>query len=477
MAESRSTLGTTFLLPIGVSLGVSFCCMILVFPETLSHSWQNNLIKLLGVSKGYIKLQTDFLSELSQSTDMDSTISNFGGRMMASRMGQLALLDALDGPKKFLPMEMTYAPLSGQDLARLLQPCRLLVLRLIGMGAFRIALQTTSSQSQQEDSEDETSADDLTKPVHVHDTHAMLHFREKVADAEKRNHVVFKDDLLPILVDGSNDMMSKSSAALDAIIAWLEYTNTNRWRGQSAQLHNGHVSELQTAIEDLEQALQIFTAEERLKLIAPYEQHFDSLESSGESLLTEEGGKSFRFGARGLFLSLLWCTNAISSAQQVIVLAKVCHTLALKRTKSRLWMPSALSKLGHALVSKREGDAGQDWPTDARNIHNPDVNNQHDEDADRNEHLHDESGPTTRVGSLDVERDGALQGDGEKEKDEAQAAQLAMRKEKQRLRRLAQRDPDSLPPTKWYHHVGRFVAACHTFFWSPRGEYPRPRDL
>lgn len=444
--------------------------MVLVFPETLSHSWQNNLIKLLGVSKAYLKIQADFLSDLSQSADMDSSITSFGGKMMASRMGQLALLDALDGPKKFLPMEMTYAPLSGQDLARLLQPCRLLVLRLIGMGTFRIALQTTSSQSHQGESEGEASDEDLTQPIHVHDTHAMLHFRERVVAAEKSNHVAFKEDLLPILVDGSNDMMSKSSAALGTIIAWLEYTNLNRWRGQSAQLHADHVNKLESAIEDLEQALHLFKAQERLKLIAPYEQHFNSLDSTGESLLTEEGGKSFRLGARGLFLSLLWCTNAISSAQQIVVLARTCQTLALKRPKSRLWMPSALSKLGHALASKREGDAGQDWPTDIRNLHDSNVH-QNDEDADTNDHLHDESGPTTRVGSLDVERDGGVDEKGQKEKGEAQAAELAMQKEKQRLRRLAQRDPDSLPPTKWYHHVGRFVAACHTFFWSPRGKF------
>lgn len=452
---SQYTLGSIFLLPIGVSLGISFACMLLIFPETLSWGWQRNLSKLIKLSRTYLATHNAFLSELAQEgTNAQETITKYDAKLQPLQAGCIALIEAMQGQKPFLHMEITYAALSGKDLAALLDPVKQWIMRSFGLMAFNFALSTATEDDIRGDEEAEPSAkekamrqDDQSKPVHVNDTHALMYMRRRVHRAEKANHVSFKDDLLPLLVDGSRDVLSKAFHALDTMTSWLDYTNEHRYFGQyTAEQHSQLVASLQQAADDLEESLQRFENDERLRLVMPYEKHFGKAGSSadGPLILRSEEAREYRAGARSLFICLVWCFNVIGAGRNLVALTRAAHDTAVKRPKSKVWYPTGLRKLGHLLVSKDGGEAVNAMPADSGS---------HSDESTMAESMHDEEADES---SLET-------------KAERKERKKAAKEEKAARRAWGKRDADALAPSSAFHHFGRGLASAYRFAWSPRG--------
>ncbi|PWN30364.1 hypothetical protein BDZ90DRAFT_11781 [Jaminaea rosea] len=441
------TLGTIFLLPIGVSLGISFACMLFIFPETLSFGWQGNLAKLLKATKGYVVLHDAFLKELTTADDLEQTAKVFDGKLKGAQTGVIALLQAMQGQRPFLHMELTYSSLSPKDLTSLLEPVKILALRTLGLFSFNTALEVAIHDDKLADDPDAASDaeknvksdhEDFSKPVAVHDTHALMRWRGMQHEAERTHHVSLKDDMLPIMIDGSRDLLAKCFSAMDEITSWLEFTNNHRYLGQmSAEQHQDRVAKLNAAVEELEQTVSNFD-KERLRLIAPYEKHFAKQTTDGSLMLDADGAKAFRSGARGLYICLVWCFNATNTAKQLIVLTRAVHDVALKRPRSRLWWPTGLSRLAAVITSKRGSDVVNSMPAD---------------DPDSEESTLAE----------DVEQDEREEGDN--------AAADATKKKIKAERRSRLRDADALPPSNALHYIGRFLAACYRFTYSQRGMF------
>lgn len=474
---SQYTLGSVFMLPIGVSLGISFACMILIFPETLSHVWSTNHIKLLQANKGYLATHDAFLQALSVSNDFSATLHEFEGKLAASRGGQIALFEGLDGQKGFLNLEITYSALGAKDLTKLLQPCRVFTLKLFGLMSFNAGVETIlASDGADEPHEDEHSSgsdkdDKKLRPIEVGDTAMLLKLRGRIHEAEAEHHVAFKEDLLPIMLSGSRNLLRRCTETLDEIIAYLTYVNTHRYRGQqSAEQHRQTLDKLSNAANELEHALTSLRDEERLKLIAPYEKHFKVHEVSGELELTPEGARSFRMGARSLFLCLSWCSNALGAGEELLQLTRKVHDLAEQRPKSRIWLPFGLSKVGSLMLSSGGEDALNALPSDSNHGVRQDAHTEEDEvqghghEDDQHETLSDDDDEQTVHSRNDPEKANGKRRD-QRAKKEAEAAQ---RKERLRKRRLAQRDADALAPRNTYHRIGRVVAASYRFLVSPR---------
>ncbi|CAO1620254.1 unnamed protein product [Parajaminaea phylloscopi] len=467
------TLGTIFLLPIGASLGISFACMLFIFPETLSYGWQRNYIKLLRASQGFVSAHKAFLQELATpGADSLAIVQKFDGKLKAARGGLIQLVEVLEGQRRFLPMEFTYSCLSAQDLSTMFLPTKAYILRSFGLLSFNAALEMTLNKDALPD-DSATQADghddlpksvvaehDLTKPVHVHDTHALMRFRGKIRRAEKDNHVSLQQDLLPIMVQGSTEVLAKCDASIAAVATWLDYTNSHRyWKGQTTQQHNETVAQLRQAADDLESALDAFENLERLRLMAPYEKHFKQGDDPESILLDSAGARDFRLGARSLFLALSWCSNAIATGRQLIILVRAAHDVAVSRPKSRLWFPKGLRKLASLLTSKGGSDVVNSMPVSAQTDSDGSTlfgnGNEDDAHGDRTDSDHEDD-------------DDSRQGEGADGKEKATDARADKASEK-RKRRAALKDADALPPTNPFHHFGRTLSACYRFFWSPRG--------
>lgn len=437
---SQYTLGTIFLLPIGVSLGVSFACMLFIFPETLSWGWQGNLSKMLKATKGYVALHDSFLNELASSDDIDKTTKGYDAKLKGAQTGIIQLLQALEGQRPFLHMEVTWSCLSPKDLTALLQPMKVLALRSFGLFSFNTALEIAVHDDRLADDvsaqqQDKRNRDDHDE-VAVHDTHFLMRWRGAQHKAEQAHRVSLKEDMLPIMVSASRDLLAKSFTTMDEITSWLDYTNSHRYLGQmTTEQHQERVSRLHTLAEELEETIERFEKDERLRLIAPYEKHFVKKSEDGSMLLNPSGAREFRSGARGLLICLVWCFNALNTAKQLVVLTRAVHDAALKRPRSRLWLPTGLSNLGAVLTSKKGSDVVNSMPADDPNS---------------------EESTLAEV----IEED-------EEAGDQAGAAEAKKKAKAERRARL--RDADSLPPTNAFHHVGRFMSACVRFFYSPRG--------
>ncbi|CAO1615626.1 unnamed protein product [Sympodiomycopsis kandeliae] len=471
---AQYTLGEIFLLPIGVSLGISFAGMLFIFPETLSHVWQGKLAGLFKATKGFLALTDEFLHALKSTSGSSSsaTVKEYSAKFRASMAGQVALFEMLDGQKGFLHMEATYSALSSQDLVSFVNPIRAFSLRTFGLLAFNNALETRADQEAAEDGhEDETPKDredekeSLKNPVRLHDTEILTRLGKKMRAAEEEQGVNLERDLIPMMIESSRDVFAKATGAIDEIVSWLEYTNNHRYLGQhTAEQHGEVVRKLQHAAEALEIALTEFETTERLKLVAPYEAHFEFSEEARKHVLDADGARAFRLGAQSLFFCLTWCANCLEAGRELAKVARLAHKVASKRPESKIWLPKGLRNLGHLLFSHKGDDAMNSLPMDPAHKENADGS----DDSDGTDHpdVFDDEATAADDHDDDHSRDADQK---EREKRDRSEAEEAHKKEKLRLHRLAQRDADALPPSSALHHVGRFLASAYHFFWSPVG--------
>lgn len=465
---TQYTLGEIFLLPIGVSLGISFAGMLFIFPETLSHIWQGKLSSLFKASQGFLKLHETFLQALSSSEDPAATVREYSAKLRGSMAGQVALFELIDGQKGFLHMEATYSALSSSDLCSFIVPIRAFTLRTFGLLAFTNALDTRAQQ-QSPDKEDADNDDDdekkssspppmdNTKLLRVQETEALTRISRKMRAAEDEQHVNLERDLVPVMIDSSRDLLDKANAAIKEITTWLDYTNDHRYLGQqTADQHAATVGKLAQAADDLEAALDHFRDTDRLKLIEPYAAAFKFSDETGEHILDADAAATFRLGAQSLFFCLAWCANCIEAGHELVKVTRLAHGIAIKRPRSRIWWPKGLRKLGHLLFSHKGGDAMNSLPMG-------DTHRQGDSDDD---------GDRTVTDHRDVfDEELASHEDDHVDDAKHQVDKTQKDKEARSRRRAEQRDPDALPPSNWVHRVGRLMAACYHFFWSPVGVF------
>lgn len=443
------TLGTIFLLPIGCAVGIGFACMLFIFPETLSHIWQGNMVKLLRTSKDFVAVHDDAIRAMAVAADPQTLLRETQGKLREIQSRQVQLIEVMDGQKGFLHIEATFSALSSTDLVTLLQPTKQFTLRIFGLLNFHYAMATVFADDHRGDHEEGgKSASHEEKPshktkgksaVHIHDTHALMTYRRRVHDAEQRNHVSLQEGLLPIVLDASRELIYSVREAVDAVSDWLEYANEHRWRGQWKQdQHASVVARLSRASDSLAHELDRFTNSERIRLIKPYETHFQSADGA----LDEKSAREFRAGARSLFVCLVMCSSAVCAGRELQALVQTAHDIALRRPKSRLWMPKGLRKLGHLIVS-RKGKAMEALPDDRDDEpDHGDGEEEHDKSDDENVDDDDDDDNSSSA----------------KEKEEEQ-------------KRLGQKDADALPPRHVLHHFGRFLARCYHFFWSPESVF------
>lgn len=254
--------------------------------------------------------------------------------------------------------------------------------------------------------------------------------------------------------------------------AWISSTNKRRWFNQSTQEeHEQAVQKLKDASDQLLQASSTFVEEERMNLIKPYEQHFKDVSPEGIRYLSQEGARNFSAGARPLFLCLTLASNLHNYVSELHSLSQEVIKMASKRPKNHILWPTGLRKIGHILVSKKvKVGGGMDFgPQDLEQDHSSSVSTQnsvyHEDDFDQSEEAHEDFDSD----SLKEEKAKQKKMDLKEEQKRAKQDKAAVKMKRSRDRRNALKDADALPPSKWFHHLGRALASAYHFIWSPTG--------
>jgi uncharacterized membrane protein len=226
--------------------------------------------------------------------------------------------------------------------------------------------------------------------------------------------------LLPILVEASQRTMNAIDACLETTSSWLDESV----RRPKTYNHAKWLEQLESSRIELEDSLEAFLKQDRLKLIKPYMHLF----TDSQRQLNEESQNLFRKTARPLFICLVFGANLTNLAQEMLKAHQAIIDLARRRDRNKIWFPTGLRKIGKIIKSRKSASATDDILRDL---------NKYEADDDEEENEHD---------SKDDE-----------------AENIAGRPKPL--------DPDALPPTRIIHHFGRFMSRCYHFFWSPSSVY------
>ena len=476
----RYTLATIFMLPIGCSLGVSFGCMLFVFPESLNYAWTRSAITMLKLQQGLIAMHGDFLDDTGAVENVKK-LEAFDAKLTAANGGLVTLAQALAGQAPFLELDASRGRFSGTDLKRFLPTLRALNIRLLGLAGFVHLLEAITEPGSYVDQpvfdaakpEDETDGKtndktdaeawrDLKRVVHLQPSYTVARATERQHAAEIEQQVQLTS-LQEMMARTAKPTLKACSEAVGVLAAWLERTNESRslWNRQTdAQTEQSHLDQIRDARDALEKARRTFLDHERLELIRPYEKHFN-VDRNGTFFLDQAGANAFRLGGRPLYACLHWVVAFSVYSEQLVKVMSEFHDLAAKRSHHRIWLPSGVRKIGKIFISKKASIGGP------LNVNSGLVNQHVGEEADTDDdddHSSDAMTANEVASSRPASNTASV---AEKNEDEPESKREA--RQSRRMRRMGRHDPDAMPASNVLHHFGRAVVATYDFVTSDVG--------
>ncbi|SPO31677.1 uncharacterized protein UTRI_06624_B [Ustilago trichophora] len=401
----RYSLGEIFMIPIGCSLAICLATQMLVFPETLSHSWQLRFISMLKSTRDLVHLHTSALSDVSQHCDPESspstqahldqpsgdylqqslraedqaakTAASLLGKVKANRIVVAEQIEDINGMTAFLGMEFYSSYFSAHDMKLIFRKTRTLNLRLTLLNSFwrlvhhelGIADPHTFEKGWDpskveegydvdgEHGNDALPSKDRLKPITLHETHTIHRVRRDMFASEAQQQVTMSR-MLSILNRIAKPSLDAASESIGAVQALFE--SNVAWRQKrpiDEILHQLHETKT-----NLENARQDLLNDKRLELLQPYAEHFRAmhpdLDLEQHFLQTRESIRSFRLGVRPLHVCLVFVTNLIDMLESVSELHTEMLNIADRAgNKRRIWWPKHLGRLVSILSSGKRGSS------------------------------------------------------------------------------------------------------------------------
>ena len=119
------TTGLLFFLPMAIQGGVSTLCSLVIFPESVGHSFQTKLGGVIGpLATAYTSVEALFASSVNYSPEtspqlLKDRLSDWADRSKTIRsqlLESLAGLTPLRAQQRYLKVDFSYGRLSGEDL-------------------------------------------------------------------------------------------------------------------------------------------------------------------------------------------------------------------------------------------------------------------------------------------------------------------------------------------------------------------------
>lgn len=196
------------------------------------------------------------------------------------------------------------------------------------------------------DSDSEKAVDDSSKASiksipSTTETYLIQQWRSRHAAIQEEHHLHFSE-LLPVLQSATADIREGMMAGISAVQASLAFANENRYRTPWTTRKDPSVvdSQLDETCNFLSQALKTFKTTKRLELLAPYQAALDS-QVDGMPMLP------------GLHVNYVYSASLVLVAELTLALMEHVRTLLSQRTRNRLWAPTGLRAIAHALTKRQ----------------------------------------------------------------------------------------------------------------------------
>ncbi|KAI5116968.1 hypothetical protein M0805_002170 [Coniferiporia weirii] len=356
------TLVASFLISVGCYIAIALVCILLIFPETMSHAHLTSVSNLLRLLQKLIEGQDAVLAETPEKIAQGvEDRSSAAGRSIGLRERILMSLQALTSKNALVEFEFSYGRWNGSDCKSLEDPLKLLIARTGAFQAFpclisnflssmppsRSAFWASSSSSQVFPSL--VRFPTVSQPDGIHDTGTAPQIDLSVLSLPSS---------LSRLRAATTPLRESCRSTLVACYSVIEDVNQRRWPWSKPQregplAYSDLETKLDTAIEELKQKRASFIDEERPRLTEVFTTALPSL-----SVSSMRHALHATTPLRVLIVSLSYAAQLVVIADAIISLAELIRAVCLKRRKCRLWAPRSLRALGKWLISrgKEEGD-------------------------------------------------------------------------------------------------------------------------
>ncbi|KAI0371992.1 hypothetical protein BV20DRAFT_940807 [Pilatotrama ljubarskyi] len=347
---AQYTLLNSLLVSVACYVAVGLIFIILVFPESLNHSYLSSSVELVEKFKGILAMQEEVLRADPHDAIPGSPLAT---KANMARAGMVQQLQQLVAQKQFLNLEFSWGRWNGDDVKDMLEPMQMVAIRLGALNGFAKVLGHPLSLADHKHEETDSVSESSASGTISDDTFLLRQFRERNLAAETE-YGVRLIDVLPSIREATVELRGAGVAVLSSLQDLIIAVNTNRYK-RGSTLQDARLAELDKALSTLRAAIDDFKADRRFALLKPYEAVLDKLDSGAIS----------KIPLRSLYLSYVFAANLSTVCAGIVTLAELVSETAAKRPRARLWAPKGIRAIGKLLRSRRgagEDAVGEDTP-------------------------------------------------------------------------------------------------------------------
>ncbi|KAI0041578.1 hypothetical protein FA95DRAFT_677065 [Auriscalpium vulgare] len=341
----------TLSIPISMYIAISCVVIICVFPETVNHAFMDAVSALLSKIEFMVQGQERVLSAEVEDFVTEHEIV---AQLRANRTAMFTIYEGIKLQSKFINIEFSFGRWNGDDNNGLVSPLLSVISRINGLMTF---LKYVASGSGVDVGEKSAPGPELDGKGSK-DTYLIQQVYNRNNTAEKELSLGLLD-VLPTLKEATASLRHAAVDGIAAVRKMIDCLNHHRYtwirsQARSDALYSEHVELLDHATDNLRTALEEFKADKRLRLLDPYRSHLEAAETHKDQA---------KLPLRGLYVSYVFSATFIGVAEAILVLMELVRaTNATKRSKNRLWAPSGLRHIAHALfIDKRGRNDGREF--------------------------------------------------------------------------------------------------------------------
>ncbi|KAL5494924.1 hypothetical protein ACEPAI_386 [Sanghuangporus weigelae] len=338
---------TSFLVSTSVYFAIGIVCCVLIFPETMNHSYLVAVEALLGQLKGYGQLYEAVLEMSPEDIIVDP--NGVVDRCAKQRISLVLAVQNLEQKSGLINAEFSYGRWNGSDARTLEEPLRVLVARMTSFYSYPKLLHKTSPRSL---SRSTTNSEDTARPSSTvnsmeeiaGDTELLrqLHSRRFALEAEKNVRMA---DISPILFSSTAELRTACLEGLDAAQDMIKQVNRRRWERGSQTVEEKEAA-LTKALDRLRASVDAFKSQGRLAIVEPFVPILREADADHESRK--------RLPIRSLIVASSFSAQLVVTANGIIDLLDLILKTTNRRRHARLWASSGLRALGNIILRREK---------------------------------------------------------------------------------------------------------------------------
>ncbi|KAL5483606.1 hypothetical protein ACEPAI_8838 [Sanghuangporus weigelae] len=365
---NQYTIVDTLFISTGCYVGIALICIVVIFPETMSHVHLNMSCGLIALMRNYIEAQDAILAAPPDQTAGE--VTKKGGAVAANTGLRGKILMTLQGLKMrnaLVEAEFSWCRWSGTDCKKLEDPLELLVSRLGGFQAFPRLIANHSSSippsrsavwQSMLSSTSQVFTDQppvppmpaMSQPEGVHEMGLIAQF-----SSPRQARELTLAATLPRLRVISMPLREACVNALGACAKVIQDVNTRRW-SKGSQSSSDVEKMLDAVLESLRHERASFVNDGRLSLADPFVAAIPSLSISSLTKALHATPP-----LRAYIVASTFSAQLVVVTDAILLLAEFVRSTCAKRRKSRLWAPRGLRALGNWLLKRNKDDEDDDF--------------------------------------------------------------------------------------------------------------------